>query len=95
LLGRHIGRFAFERAGLRDFGRARGGLCDAEVGDFDAAVVADEDVRGRDVAVDNAEWFAIGTELLVRVVERGCGGRDDRDDVLERQLLLVTREVRE
>jgi hypothetical protein len=40
-------------------------------------------------------FAAIGTALLVRVMQRDRGGADDRDDVLERQPLLVLREVRE
>jgi hypothetical protein len=95
LLRRHVRGFALQRSGLGDLGCARGGLCDSEVDDLHVAVVADEDVRGRDVAMDEPERFAIRPELLVCVMECGRSRADDRDDVLERQLLLVLREVRE
>ena len=60
------------------------GLRDAEVDDLHVAVVADEDVRRRHVAMDDAERLAVGAALLVRVVQPAAAPTHDRDDVLER-----------
>ena len=53
---------------------------DAEVGDLDAAVGQQEDVRRLDVAMDDAE--------LVRVVERIQDLRHDAHDVGRREPLV-------
>ncbi len=42
-----------------------------------------------------AERLAVGASLFVRVMQRGCDLRDDRDDVLERQLFVAFDEPRE
>ena len=85
LLGRHVRDLALERARL-GLGRPVRRLRDPEVDDLHRAVVADQDVRRRHVAVDDAERRAIGPALLVRVVQAGGRGGDDRDHVLERDL---------
>ena len=55
---------------MRRLLRAIGRLGDAEVAHLDGAVVADEHVRRRDVAMDDAEALAAIVALLVRVVQR-------------------------
>jgi hypothetical protein len=84
LLRRHVGDLPLQRAHGVDL-RLRGRLGDPEVDDLDGAVVADDDVRRRDVAVDDVERPAVGGLLLVRVVEAGGGVDDDVDQVLERE----------
>ena len=72
VLGRHVRNFSFERAAL-DAAREVGGLGNAEVGELDLATVAQQHVRGGDVAVDDAG----GDTVLVcgvRKVECGAEG---------------------
>jgi hypothetical protein len=68
LLGRHVAELALEDARLRLAGLARG-LGDAEVDELHLAVVRDEHVLRRDVAVHEVEVAAGGVLLVVRVVE--------------------------
>ena len=56
-------------------------LGDAEVDDLHRAVVADEDVRRRHVAMDDVERLLVVALALVRVVQTRRGRRHDRDDV--------------
>ena len=79
LLGRHVRDLALDDAG--------GGLLalalrlgDAEVGQLDLALLADEDVVRADVAVDDAQRLAVA-RLGVRVGERAA----DLGDDVERQ----------
>jgi hypothetical protein len=66
----------------------RGDPGDAEVDQLDPAVVADEDVGRRDVAVDDAERRAVAALLVVGVVQPRGGADDDLQDVLRREPLL-------
>ena len=88
LLGGHVRDLALERAGPGLDGAVRG-LRDPEVRDLDAAVVADEEVGRRHVAVHDPERRPVGGALLVRVVEPGRGGGHDRQHVLERHLRVL------
>ena len=68
LLGRHVAELALQDSGL---GRRRlaGRLGDAEVDELDLALVADEHVLRRDVAVDEVQLAPLPVALVVRVVE--------------------------
>lgn len=92
LLGSHVAGFAFNEAGAR-LGHARGGFGDAEIDQLDRAVVGDEDVGGRDIAVNDVERRAIGAAAFVRVVEPCRGGGDDGQAEVERhpQAAVVDR----
>ena len=68
LLGRHVLDLALERPGL-GLGGLRRGLGDPEVAELDVALVRDEDVLRRDVAVHDVELVAVGVAPAVRVVE--------------------------
>ena len=68
LLGRHVAELALEDAGL-GLRRLAGGLGDAEVDELDLALVADEHVLRRDVAVDEVQVAPLRVALVVRVVE--------------------------
>ena len=94
LLGRHIRDLALEHTGLRLLGAMR---CegDPEVSDFDAAVEAHQDVRRRHIAVHDAERLPVRAALFVRVVKARCRATDDRDRVLDRNLLVVLGRVDE
>ncbi len=94
LLGRHVRRLADEHAGL-GLRAAHRGAGDAEVHDLHVAVVAEEDVRRRDIAVHDAERLAVGADRFVRVVERAGDGTDDRDHVLERHVLAALEQAAE
>ena len=82
LLGRHVGELSLERPLLR-LGPLERPLGDAEVGDLHRAVVGDEHVRRRDVAVDDPHRLAARAEPRVRVVQPVGGGGDDADGVPE------------
>ena len=69
LLGRHVAVLALERAGL-GLRLALLRVGDAEVAQLDVAAPGDEDVRRRDVAVDQAHGPALGVAGVVGVVER-------------------------
>ena len=84
LLRRHVRDLALEGA-VPGVGLQRGHAGDAEVDQLHAAVVADEDVRGRDVAVDDAERVAVAVLLVMGVVQPGGGADDDLQNVLGRQ----------
>jgi len=77
LLGRHVARLAAhdarDRVDVRDRRRR-----DPEVHDLHRAVVADHDVRQRDVAVDQAQRPAARVAAAVRVIEPRGGRGDDR-----------------
>jgi hypothetical protein len=92
LLGRHVRDLALHEPGLVGAPRE---LRDPEVDDLHVAVVRDDDVRGRDVAVHDAGEAAIRPAVLVRVVERRRGRERDRYAVLERHQPLALGEVRE
>ena len=87
LLGRHVRDLALERSGA---GRARavGRFGDAEVDHLRGAVAVDEDVVGRDVAVDQAERLSVAVAQIVRVLQTGRGLRDDLQDLREREQLV-------
>ena len=85
LLGREVLRGADDRA---DLGHLRvAGVGDAEVGDLDAAVVADEHVVRLDVAVDDA--------VLVGVAQAGEHLHRDRDRALGRERALLLDDLLE
>ncbi len=90
LLGRHVGELALERALLRLRALVRP-LRDAEVRNLDGAVVRHEDVRRRDVAVDDVERLAAGAALFVRVVQAGRRRGDDPDGVRQRKWRRLPR----
>ena len=76
LLGRHVLDLAFEgahlcRADLRD------GLGDPEVAELDFALVADQDVVGRDIPVHQPELGVVEVLTAVCVVESIGDARDD------------------
>ena len=52
LLRRHVGGLAFEHADTR-FGRGISRFGDAEISEFDLTVVANQDVPGRHVSMDD------------------------------------------
>jgi hypothetical protein len=89
LLGGHVAIFALHEAGLGERGRA--GVGDAEVAELHGALVREQHVGGRDVAVDDFEGSALVVEALVGVVE-GAGelaeqvGDDDGRHGLARAL---------
>ena len=91
LLGRHVRELALERA------RARrrepvGDLGDAEVDDLRVAVVGDEEVVRRDVAVDEAEELAVLAAQLVRRVQAlGRVGADARGELRARSARRAPR----
>jgi len=90
LLRREVAELALDRA-LLGVLEAIGRLRDAEVGDADRAVDADEHVLRGHVAVDDLERDAVGRLRLVRGVEaREHVARDGRHDV-ERELRVRTR----
>ncbi|MFO0668327.1 MAG: hypothetical protein U0235_01695 [Polyangiaceae bacterium] len=66
LLGRHVSELSLEDAGLLD---EQLGARDPEIGDLHRAVVREEDVLRRHVAVDDLEGRPRLVLLLVRVVE--------------------------
>jgi len=88
LLGRHVRCLALERSGL-GLVLAIVGARDPEIEELDRAVVADEHVARRDVAVDEPERPAIGAGLFVRALERGGGALDDRERDGERDPLVA------
>lgn len=57
-----------------------------EVDDLHAALVGDEHVRGRDVAVHDPERTSVRGHLLVGVVQAGADPDGDRDRLVERHL---------
>src|SRR5262249_6678112 len=76
LLGAHVAELALEDALLRLTGLA-GGLGDAEVDELDLALVADEHVLRRDVAMNEVQLLAVDVALVVRVVEALARLHDD------------------
>jgi hypothetical protein len=67
----------------------QGRLRDAEVGDFDDAVVADEDVRRRDVAVHEAQRPAVGAARFVGVMQAGSGAADHGQQLRDRKPIVA------
>ncbi len=92
LLGRHVLELPLERAGLRLRGLRRG-LRDAEVAELDVALVGDQDVLGRHVAMHDVQIVALGVAAAVRVVERRghLGGDVDRQRNRQRNAQLAGR----
>ena len=89
LLGRHVRELALEQARLRLRGAERARrLGDAEVDQLDRAVVGDEHVLRRDVAVHEAERLAVGADARVRVVQPGQRVGDDAAGEPERRARL-------
>ena len=68
LLRRHVAELPLQDSGLGGR-RLAGRLGDAEVDQLDLAVVPDEHVLGRDVAVDQVQLASLRVALVVRVVE--------------------------
>ncbi|MBK6529503.1 MAG: hypothetical protein IPF99_07865 [Deltaproteobacteria bacterium] len=68
LLGREVRVLALDDAGLRGR-RAVGGAREAEVRELHLAVVREQDVGGRDVAVDDAQRLVVGVRGAVRVLQ--------------------------
>ena len=68
MLGRHVAELAFENSGL-GLGCLAGRLGDAEVDELDLALVSNQHVLWRDVAVDEIERPPLGVALVVRVVQ--------------------------
>src|SRR5204862_367532 len=90
LFGRHVLQLALERAGLRVRG-LRGRLGDAEVAELDVAVLGDEDVLRRDVAVHQAEVAVLEVALAMCVVERRGDFRGDEERQLHVQRVVAVR----
>ena len=84
LLGRQVADLALHRPGL-GLVRAIRRLRHAEVDDLDAALVADHEVRGRHVAMHDAERTAVETEPIVRVVQPRRRARRDGQHGMDRQ----------
>jgi hypothetical protein len=82
LLGRHVAVLAFDRS-ADSLRRALFSLRDTEVEHFDAAVVADHDVRGRDIAMHDVERLAGLAATLVRVMQTRSRAADDHHRELE------------
>jgi hypothetical protein len=80
LLGRHVRELAAQDPRARQVQRA-GGLGDAEVDEFDRALVGDEDVVRADVAVHDPERPPVVVAQLVRVVQprQHVGNRAQED----------------
>ncbi len=78
LLGRHVRVLALEQPRLR-LRRVdcAGRLGDAEVDQLDRALVGDQHVLRRDVAVHEAERLAVGADARVRVVQAAQHVGDD------------------
>src|SRR5262249_35034855 len=81
---RHVERRADDRAVLREHRLLVDLLREAEVRDLRMAVVVEQDVRGLQVAVDDA--------LAVRVVDRAADLHDDVEDALAAELLAALAE---
>ena len=84
LLRRHIRDLSLQgaRLGARDL---PGRLRDAEVAQFDVALVGDQDVGGRHVAVDDVQLAPLPLAPAVRVIERRGDLRGDEDGERRRQ----------
>jgi hypothetical protein len=65
---------------------AIGRLRDPEVDDLDATLEADDEVRRRAVAMDDAERPAVDADPIVRVVQPGGAARRDRQHARDRDL---------
>ena len=91
LLRRHVGVLAFDGAvlGLRRGRTLR--LRDSEIEDLRDARIAQEDVRRRDVAVDQAEALAIAILELVCIVQRIAGLLDHCREKAEIEVRLRLR----
>ncbi len=85
-LGRQIAELALHHAGvgLLELGRRLG---ETEVGELHLAPLGDEDVGRRDVAVNDAQLFALLAEGLVGVAEPATGLDADVDRLLHREAL--------
>ena len=98
LLGGHVRVLALDRAGLRVRRRVLD-LRDAEVEHLRDTRIGDEDVAGRDVAVNDADRFAAAVTQLVRVV-KGVGdllhhARHEPELELPHLLALLAQERQE
>ncbi len=67
LLGRHVGEFALEDAGLRAFSTHARDSRDAEIGETNATVARDENVRRRNIAMHDA---TVSTVVVTHGVHR-------------------------
>ncbi len=88
LLGRHVRVLAAQDR--RVFASAQAALVgarDAEVGELHVALVAEEDVLGRDVAMDDLHRAAVVAPAAMRVIERLGGLSDDPEAQREREAL--------
>ncbi len=88
LLGRHVAELPLEDAGLRLRRLARR-LGDAEVDQLALALVPDQHVLGRDVAVDEVQLAPLGVALVVRVVQPLADLHDDVAGHRDRQRLRL------
>ena len=68
LLGRHVADLPLEHAGFR-VGEVQGGLGDPEVEELHLSLVGQEEVVGRDVAVDDVKRRGVVVGELVGVVQ--------------------------
>ena len=84
LFGAHVGEFSAELAGRGSDGLV-GRDGDAEVDEFGLSVARDEDVGGRDVAVDEAEASALLVAPVVDVGEAAADLGDDEEGELVRE----------
>ena len=76
-LGGEVGQLALDGAGGGEAGGAVAGPGEAEVGQLDGAVEAEQDVVGRDVAVDDGGGPAVEADAIVGGAEAAQGA--DRD----------------
>jgi hypothetical protein len=82
LLGCHVRELALHLAGHRDFAFERKGR-DAEIRQLDAAIITDEHVAGRHVAMDDVEGGAAVGARPVRGIERAKEWQCDRQDAFD------------
>jgi hypothetical protein len=84
LLGSHVAGLALDES-TRRARRARLRFRDAEIDQLDRSIESQDEVRWRDVAVNDPERRTVDVEPLVRVVQARRGGTDDRQPQIERE----------
>ncbi len=93
LLWREIAELAFDLACLGALVQLMASLCDAEVADLHLTLHRDENVRWRDVAVNDAQRLAILIESFVRCMQPGAGvgaNANGNGDVERCEVVAVT-----
>lgn len=93
LLGAHVVEFALDDAEARvSAGDAADG--DAEVNELDLSIIAQQDVLGVDVPVDDAEQAFMIVAQVMGAVQRHQHAASDPQGVLDREALTLVAEAR-